>query len=199
MSAEGFAMFLHIMAAIVGLMMAAVLHAGLLQMRRAQTVAEMRPWPRAIHVLEPLLPAAALVLFGSGAWLIGISDGEFRWGDGWVITSIIALAVVELMGGVIAPRSRGLMRAIREAPDGPVPDGLARLRLDRPLWFMGHFGTAVFFCVIFLMAVKPSGLWPVVVVLVAAAVGLASTVPFLRPYARGTDLRAVEGRAPRAS
>ena len=182
MEATEVVLFLHIAFVIVGLMMAAVLHASLALMRRATTVAQLRPWPPVIHRLEPLLPLAAVGILATGLWLIRISDGEFRIGEGWVLVSLVALVVVEGVGGLVSRRSKELQLAIRTAPDGPVPP---RLRRPEPaLWYTAHFGTAVFFGIIFLMVVKPSAVWSMVVVLVAAILGLASTVPFVRTNGR---------------
>ena len=70
-----FALFTHIFFVITGLCLAAVLHTGLLLIRAAGDVAAIRSWPRVIAVLEPVLPAVAVPILLTGAWLLHLSHG----------------------------------------------------------------------------------------------------------------------------
>lgn len=176
---EGFAMFLHVALVVAGMMLAAVLHTGLLQLRRADTVAEMRPWVPLIRRLEPILPIVALAILFSGAWLIELSDGEFEWGDAWIGTSLIGLIVAEGVGAFLHRPSHALTEAVAQARDGAVPADLRHQSLDPRLWFGAHFITAEFFGIIFLMAAKPTETWACALALVIAGVlGLGSALPF---------------------
>jgi len=179
-SIDGFVLSVHILAAVVGLMMAAVLHAGLIQMSRAETVQQMRPWVPVIHRLEPLLPVAALVLLGTGIWLIAISGGEFHWTDGWILTAIVGLVAAEAVGGMVSPRSKALQPALVDEPDGPVSVELRRQAIDPPFFYGSHFATSVFLGVVAIMAAKPSGAVSALIVVVAAVIGLATAVPIVR-------------------
>lgn len=172
-------LFVHIAVVIVALSMAAVLHTALLMLRQATTTQVVRPWMPVIRALEPLLPLAALVLVGTGAWLIQISDGEFAWGDGWVVTSIVTLVVAEGLGAFIGPRSAALQAAVRESGDGPVTADLHRRATDPVIWLTAHVNTAAFFGVVFLMTAKPSTAWSAAVVVIAALLGAASALPFI--------------------
>jgi hypothetical protein len=179
-------LFLHITAAIAGLMIAAVLHAGLMQMRRARTIAEIRAWGPTIARLESLFPVVAVALFGLGAWLLHLSGGEFRWSDGWVITAVASLAVVEAVGaGVLGRRSKVLIRRVEAEPDGPVSSHIRRAALDPPLWLSAHGTTAAVIGIVCLMATKPSGVISVAIVLSASVIGLLTTLPLLRVPGQG--------------
>jgi hypothetical protein len=170
----GMVLFLHIGVAIIAFMIAAVLHAGLHAMPRARTMAAARPFAALIHRLEPLLPILALLLLGLGAWLIHLSGGEFSWKDGWIITAVVTLVVVEgLAGALLAPRSKRLVALIDSTPDGAVPENVRRTMLDPIIWDLAHIATVGFLGVVFLMAAKPSGGLAVVIVVVAAALGVA--------------------------
>lgn len=174
-------LFLHITAAICGFMVAAILHTGLIQMRRAGTVAELQAWQPTISRLEPLFPVIAAILVGLGAWLLHLSGGEFRWSDGWVITAATTLAVVEAIGaGVLGRRSKALMTRVEQEPDGPVSDRLRHAVLDPPLWVSAHLTTAAVIGIVCLMATKPSGAISILVVLAASTVGALSALPLLR-------------------
>jgi hypothetical protein len=180
MTLDGFAMSVHVLVAFISLMMAAVLHAGLVQMSRATTVQQLRPWPPVIRRLEPLLPVAAVALLLSGIWLIAISHGEFEWTDGWILTGIVSLVVAEGVGGMLAPRSKALQSAIAGASDGPVDISLRRRAIDPALFYGAHFDTAVFLGVVVIMVAKPSGPVSVLTVVIAAVVGLATAMPIVR-------------------
>lgn len=170
----GVVLFLHIGIAIIAFMIAAVLHAGLHAMPRARTMAAARPFAGLVHRLEPLLPIMALLLLGLGAWLIHLSGGEFSWKDGWIITAVVTLVIVEgLAGALLAPRSKRLVELIDATPDGAVPDNVRRAMLDPIIWDLAHVATVGFLGVVFLMAAKPSGALSVVIVVVAAVIGVA--------------------------
>lgn len=191
----GFVLFLHITVAIVAFMMAGVLHAALQALARADDVREMRAWGRLVHRLDPLFPFAALLLLGFGAWLVHLSEGETRWGDGWLLTALITLILVEGLSGVlIAPKAKAAVKLIEHAPDGPVPDNLRRLALDPAIWHVAHIATFAFTGVVFLMAAKPTGALSVVIVIAAAAIGVAVSLAQLKPL-RG--LAGAAGAAPR--
>lgn len=170
----GFVLFLHILTAVVAFMMAAIVHAGLPALARARDVREMRSWAAILHRLEPLFPIAALVLLLLGAWLVHLSNGDIHWGDGWLLTSLITLIVVEGVAGArLAPKAKATVKAVEEAADGPVPDSVRRGALEPWIWYPSHVATFGFAAVVFLMAAKPSGAWSVVIVVVGALIGVA--------------------------
>jgi hypothetical protein len=193
-------LFLHIVVAIAAFMVAGILHAGLLAMRRATTTSQLKGWLPTIARLEPVFPVLALVLFGLGAWLLHLSGGEFRWSNGWVITAVVSLAIVEIIGGaVMAPASKAMAKEIEEAPEGAVSDQLRGSVLNPKLWTSGHLNTAAVLGIVCLMVTKPSGVISVVVVLVAAALGALSARPFLSapvPAGAAEGARIVTQRQP---
>ncbi len=130
LTAADFALFVHIFFVIAALCLAVVLHVGLLLMRAARDVAAIRAWPRVVTVLEVALPITALLILLTGAWLLQLSSGEFSWGQGWVIASLVGLVCAEASGAAAGPRSAALRRAINEAPDGPVGTDLRQRILD---------------------------------------------------------------------
>lgn len=140
---SGVVLFLHIGVAIGAFMIAGVLHTALQVMARVSTVQELRPWSRVLHRLEPLFPFFALVLFGLGAWLVHLEGDEgIGWSSGWVITAVVALVVVEALGGaVLAPRGKQLVALVDAAADGPVPDDVRAATKDPAVWHLAHVST----------------------------------------------------------
>lgn len=176
----GVILFLHITAAIAGFVIAGVLHAALQALARAGTVAEIRFWGRLVHRLDPLFPLLALLLLGFGAWLIHLSS-RITWSDGWILTSVISLVVVEgMMGTTIAPKSKALVKSIESAADGPVPDDVRRFAVHPMVWHLTHVASFAFLGVVFLMAVQPNGALSVIIVIIAAVIGVAASVAQLR-------------------
>jgi len=182
----GFVLFLHILTAIVAFMMAAIVHAGLPALARAKDVREMRSWAAILHRLEPLFPIAALILLGFGAWLVHLSDGEIKFSDGWLLTGLITLVVVEAIAGIkLAPKAKAAVRAVEEAADGPVPDSVRQTALEPWIWYPTHVATFGFAAVVFLMAARPSGVWSVIIVIVGVLIGLAVSRAQLTALAKG--------------
>ena len=155
----GFVLFLHIAVVIVAFMIAGVLHTALHVLPRARSVAEMRPWAAVTHRLEPVLPILAVGILALGAWLVQLEhDDGVRWSDGWVLTPLFTLILVEgLAGAVLAPRTKVLCDRVAEAPDGAVPDDLRRLTLNPWVWDIAHLATFGFLAVVFIMSAKPAG------------------------------------------
>jgi len=171
----GFVLFLHIGVVITSFMIAGVLHAAFHVLPRTRSIAEMRPWAAVMHRIEPLLPILAVAILGLGAWLVHLEHGDgVRWSDGWVLTPLVALVIIEaLAGALLAPRTKALCERVAEAADGPVPDDIRRMTVNPLVWDVGHVATFGFLAVVFVMTAKPDGsiawLFPVV----GAVIGLA--------------------------
>jgi hypothetical protein len=175
----GVILFLHISVVIVAFAMAGVMHTALQAMARVGTVQETRSWAHAMHRIEPLFPIMALLLLGLGSWLVHLganTDDNFSFSDGWIITSIVTLVVVEAIGGaVLAPRGKKLTGLIEHAADGPVSDEIRTSTTDPVVWYAAHVTTFAFLGVVFLMAAKPTGQWAWLFPAVGAVVGVVLT------------------------
>jgi hypothetical protein len=167
-------LFAHIFIAICAFAVAAILHTAQFVARGANSTTTLKAWDPVVHRLEPLFPILALVLFGLGGWLIGLSDGEFNWSNGWVITSVVGLALMEAVGGaVLAPRGKKMSTAIEAAPDGPIDATLRSIVVDPIAFAAAYFETATALGILFLMATKPSAVASALTVAACAAVGVA--------------------------
>jgi hypothetical protein len=173
----GVILFLHITVVIAAFAMAGVMHAALQATARAGTVQELRSWGHLMHRIEPLFPVMALLLLGLGSWLVHLganTDDNFGFSDGWIITAIVTLVLVEAMGGaILAPRGKKLTGLIERAGDGPVSDEIRASTNDPMVWYAAHITTFSFLGVVFLMAAKPVGAWAWLFPTVGAAIGIA--------------------------
>lgn len=176
---------LHILAAAFGFGVAGVAHTTLF---RARAAADMQQVRERLHLLDkvgPLFGAAALLLIIFGAYLVQIAPSdraEISWGQGWILTSLVSLVVVEAVGGLVIGRGvKTLIGKLEGAADGPVSAQTRALLSDRPIWFASHATTAVIASVVFVMVGKPSTTGAIVTVVIGALVGIASAIPFTKP------------------
>jgi hypothetical protein len=170
-------LFLHVGVVILTFMIAAILHATLNLLVRAETAEEARPLARVVHRLDPLFPFLALLILGFGAWLIAESkhtDQTWHWSNGWILTALIALIVIEgLAGALLAPHAKKLVKAIEAAPAGPLSSELRAQTRDPFIWYIAHTATVGFLGVVFVMTNKPSGGVAVLAVAIGVVVGWA--------------------------
>jgi hypothetical protein len=169
---------LHVGVVIATFMIAAILHACLHMLVRAKTVEEARPFAAIVHRLEPILPILAIFILGFGIGLVQMSqhgdNGNFHFGDGWIITALTALVVIEaLAGALLAPHSKKLVAAIEEAPNGPMSTELRTQSRDPYIWYLAHTATVGFLGVVFVMTNKPSGAVSALVVIIGVLLGWA--------------------------
>lgn len=167
-------LFLHIAVAVFTFGVAGLLLTSLQQMRRAESIAELRSWERLSHRIEPWFPILVLILIALGGWLIALSHKDFSWSDGWVITSVVTLVIMEAYGGIVlAPNGKKLHALVGATADGPV-SGEIRSQMMNPFVWAGAWGETGFAAgILFLMPTKPTGAWSVVIVAVVGLVGIA--------------------------
>ena len=150
-------LFVHIAALLGGFATGMIIHNAEWSARRATTVGELRIWVGVIRRFGPLFPVFILLLFVMGAWLLHLSDGEFAWGDGWVVTAIAALVVLAVVGGgVLDPAAKKLLAEVDAAPEGPVSPELRARVLNPVPWTLGHMNTGLALGTAFSMTTKPA-------------------------------------------
>jgi hypothetical protein len=172
-------LFLHILGAF-GLIAAITLEAiGLRGLRRAVRTEDALMWLGISRGLVlRLAPASLGLILVTGLYMMATT-----WGPkGWILValaSLVLLAVVGALGTGI--RMARIGAAVGGASAGPLSDDLRRALRDRILLTSLRTRLAIVLGVGFLMTVKPSSLASVVVIILAAAIGLlASQIPATR-------------------
>jgi hypothetical protein len=172
-------LFLHILGAF-GLIAALTLEAiGLRGLRRAVRTEDALMWLGISRGLVlRLAPASLGLILVTGLYLTATT-----WGPkGWILValaSLVLLAVVGALGTGI--RMARIGSAVGGASAGPLSDDLRRALRDPILLTSLRTRLAIVLGVVFLMTVKPSSLASVVVIILAAAVGLlAGQLPVRR-------------------
>ena len=186
MSAYDVVLFLHILALVFGASVAAVAHSTMFRLRSAPDLAAVRGHLAVLDKTGPLFPISAVLLFGFGAVLIRLSEDpdKWHWSDGWIVTAIVTLVVVEAVGGIVI--GRGIKRVgkqLASVPDGPVDRSTRAALADPEIWLASHLTTALIMSVVLLMTTKPSGVTSAIVVVVGGILGLLSAVPYAKPPA----------------
>jgi hypothetical protein len=172
-------LFLHILGAF-GLVAALTLEAiGLRGLRRAVRTEDALMWLAISRGLVLRLAPASLGLI----LVTGLYMTATTWGPrGWILValaSLVLLAVVGALGTGI--RMAPIGSAVGGASAGPLSDDLRRALRDPILLTSLRTRLAIVLGVVFLMTVKPSSLASVVVIILAAAIGLlASQLPARR-------------------
>jgi hypothetical protein len=168
--------FVHIATLLAAISLAGYLHATEWQFRNATTLSELRLLfgPQKWGVL--FAPIIGLLLF-EGMWLLKLSDDQaqkFDFGDGWVWTAIVALAVLFACGaGIMGPHGERTGKALAGLGDGPVTPEARELVADKVTWTVGHWNTGLAVAVACNMVNKPDAPVAILVLVVGSAIGVA--------------------------
>jgi hypothetical protein len=166
-------LFVHILTLLAAIGLGTTLHHAEWSTRRAATVGELRTitW---VYRRGNLFPILIILLFGEGAWLLALSkkqDETFRFGDAWVWTAIVALAILMISGGAVLARHASKYAKLLEAtPDGPITPEVRAATFATSIWATSHMNTFLAIAVAFNMVAKPSGAAAAIVVLVIGMV-----------------------------
>ena len=108
----------------------------------------------------------------------------------WIAVALGGLIFIGPIGTwLIDPKVRTLGALAHTLPDGPVPATLAARTHDGVLRIALHTTTALLFGIIFLMTIKPLLTSAIGAMLIAACLGVASALPFVRARGAGTSER----------
>ena len=167
------ALFLHILTLLAAIGLGTTLHVAEWQQRKATTIQELRTISRPF-AWGKLFPVLIIVLFGTGSWLLHLSEDRFDFGDGWVVTAIVALVVLFVSGGAVLGRHAAHYgKLLATTPDGPITDEARRAAFDPTAWSVSHMNTALALGVVFNMVTKPALAGSIVVLVIAVVVGTA--------------------------
>ncbi len=163
------ALFLHITGVLLlfaGLGIEAVALGGL---RAATTGDQARTWLRAMRSLRITGPLAGVLILVPGLAMAAGSWG----GTGWILVGLVTLVVIAAVGAIVTGRRMAVVGPLAARSQGTLgPEARAALRDAR---LLGSLFVRVLLGLgaVLVMTVKPGLLVSALVVLVAAAVGVA--------------------------
>ena len=114
---------LHILAAVFGFGVAGVAHSTMFRLRGSADMRQVRSHLAVLDKVGPFFGISAALLIIFGAYLIHLAphDAPIHWRDGWVLTALISLVIVEAAGGAVIGRGvKAIIGKLEGGPDGPV-------------------------------------------------------------------------------
>lgn len=172
------ALFVHLAGVIVGVGGVGAWLFALIGVRAAHTADQVR-------ALLALYTLAGNVALG-GVLLIVISGlymalSTTLWQSAWLIVATISFVLIAGAGGsLLGRRIAALSKTAAEAPAGPPPASLVAQMRDPFTGVALNTYLAVLFGIVFLMTIKPSLVWSIAIILIAAALGVLSGLPLMR-------------------
>ena len=165
------ALFFHILAAfglIAAITLEAVSQRGL---RQAATAETARTAMRAMDLVPPLGAGSAALILVTGIYMMATA-----WGlQGWIVIALAGL-ILNALAGALITRSRMLRLQPVLAAGGSLSEQ-AQLALRDPVLLASlRLRLAVLLGILFLMTVKPSAIVSLSIIVLAAAIGVASAL-----------------------
>ena len=175
------ALFLHIVSLTIGIGAGATLLACLLHLRDATTLEQAVPWGALAGKVEKLFPVAVVGLFATGAYM---THEVWTFGTGWILVSIVGLAVVAVQGPLVGGRTAKQLKAALFA-NGPGELGEAARRMTRHpgLWVTEFTNLGLVFAVVWNMTQKPGTAEAIGALVVGYGAGTALAFRFTRSRA----------------
>lgn len=160
---------------------------GIVALRRAQRVEDVRVLARLI-IASGNIAVACIVVLGIAGFYMALTAWGIR--ATWIIVATVSFLLLAPWGMlVIDPRVRAIAKLARETPDGSLPEGLAKRTRDAVLGFSVSVYIAYLFGIVFLMTNKPATGAAVVAMFVALAIGVLVSLPFWRAPAHERTTR----------
>jgi Predicted integral membrane protein (DUF2269) len=172
MSTYTIVLFLHVSGAIGYFVSIGTWLFGLVSLRRAQRVEQVRALVHLVGLSGPLFGISVLLILAAGLYM---AFTAWSLQTGWIAVALVSLVLMAPLGtALIEPRRRAIERLAREVPDGPLPQSLEQRIYDPVLSTALQTIAALLFGIVFLMTTKPSLAGSLIVMIVALALGLAS-------------------------
>jgi hypothetical protein len=191
MSLYSLALFLHVSGAIGTFVSIGIWLFGLVALRRARLVEQVRVLAWLMILASPLMVLSVLLL-----GLVGFAMAISAWGIStpWIAVSLVSVVLVGPIGAfVLDPRMRIIIAMTRELPDGLLPDALER-RTHAPILFTSaHTLLAILLGIVFLMTTKPSLVVSLLTMALASVLGLVSSLPYWSAARRLPQRTAAQG------
>lgn len=180
------ALFVHVLGAIGLFVGIGIIFAGLSGMRRARTVEQFREWAGLARGTGKFIPVAALVVLIPGIYMVMT---VWHWQAAWADVALASVLLIFALGPAgIGPRVEALYNAARIAPAGLVPRSLRLQVLDPVLWTLVYLFTAIALGILLLMTSKPALLEALIIICIAAILGLACALPIWRAQQTRGDI-----------
>lgn len=183
MSLYSVTLFLHLLAVVAAFSATALIHFGLVRMRKAERAGDARDALMLAARAAKAMPIVALALLLTGAYM---TQNAWSWTTPWIDVSLGGLILISIIGGgVLGRRMRALGPRLGRAGDGPMDDALMSAVRSPTLWAIAQLPPLLAIGVMLVMTTKPGLGAGVVELLAVAAIGVLVTAPSRREVAEG--------------
>jgi hypothetical protein len=168
-------LFLHVSGAIGAFVSVGIWLFGLSALQRAQRVEQVRAIAWLIVIASPLMVFSVLLL-----GIAGLGMALSTWGlrTGWIAVALVSVVLIAPIGPfILDARMRTILAKAGEVPDGPLPAALEARTHHPILETAAHTLAAMLLGIVFLMTTKPPLATSIMVMVVALALGLFSSLP----------------------
>ena len=164
--------FLHIVGAL-GIFAGITLEqAGLANLRRASTNAQVRQWLPLLRMLRRVEGPAGLVILATGFYFVAT-----RWGhQAWIGLALLGMVVMAVLGAAFTGRRVSAIAKVLPIADGPIPAALRQRLHDPLLRTSASLRAALGLGIVFNMSVKPAPVGALTAMGVALALGAAASL-----------------------
>jgi hypothetical protein len=179
MSLYTLALFAHILG-VLGLFVGlSFIWAGVLRLRRARTVAQVREGIGLTGIVRGLVPTASVLILVAGIYMtVTAWDSD----PPWILLSLVGLIVMGVLGGIVsARRLNAIEKAVVEDAAEPIPPALQRRIADPILLASVQTAGIIGLGVVFLMTIKPDLLGSLITLAVTLVLGPVSVQFWRRP------------------
>jgi uncharacterized membrane protein len=133
--------FVGVLLLFAGMAVAAVAHSSARRQSRASVIAAVLGLARVGVVF---VAVGALLILGTGLWLIEASNDFYSLGDGWIAGALGLLVLAFILGAIGGQRPKQARKlAGRLATEGDEPTEELRALLDDPLSFAFNYASAL--------------------------------------------------------
>lgn len=174
-------LFLHVSSAICLFIGMGIWLFGITAIARATRVEQVRTIADLMLMARLVVPVSAFLVI-----VAGLTMALTVWGlqTSWIAVALGGLILIGPIGTwVIDPKVRTIGALAQTLPDGPMPSALAARTHDGVVRIALHTTIALLFGIIFLMTTKPLLTSAIGAMLIAACLGVASAIPFVRTRA----------------
>jgi MFS family permease len=170
------ALFLHVIGAIGYSAAVVVTLLGLIALRRATRVEQVRSIVGIIGLSDPVAIVGALLILTAGLYM---TITVWGWQMGWINVALVSVALTATLGvAVIESRRKAIAKLLQE--DDPPVEELNR-RIHDPVLGTGLYTlVGLVIGIIFLMTNKPALEDSILVIVISGALGLAASLPLWR-------------------
>lgn len=187
MSLYNLALFVHVIGYVALFIGVGAQLLVLLALRRANDMNQVKLFVGFIPLTDRMSVGGSLLALASGFYMALTAWGL---GTSWIFVALASILLIlgPLIGRIVEPRTRALVKMAKGEENGPLPPELDARIQDPVLGLALYVNVAVIAGIVFLMTTKPALIGAILAMITALALGATSGYFLWRPRARQSRL-----------